>query len=551
MLNFLKRPRTIVIIAVLLVLVGGYFYRRATQQPKYEFATVQLRDISAVVNVTGHIQPAQSIDLSFETGGKLQLLPVDSGSVVQAGQLVAALNNADASANVAQAQAVVAAKQASLSALRQGTRPEEVLIAQTTVDNAERALSDAKNNLTNSTQQADVSLNNLYLSVPNILNNALATANDAVYKQAQDMFINDNTPSPRLAFTCTNSQTTIDVEYQRQLSKSTLDKLRGEINVLEENTVALTTSMGKTITHLTLIRNYLNRLTDALNASAGLSASTLDSYKTTVNTARTNISTTISTIDNQQQLIYSQVAANNLATSTATAKVRDAENALKSAVNNLALKKAGSTKEQIEAAVADLRQAQANAAAATASYAKTAIHAPVAGIITKRSASVGESIGPNSPVLTMITDKQLEIEANVPEVDIGRITLGNPLTITIDAFPGETFVGKITFIDPAETVIDGVVNFRIKATLDKEDTRIKSGLTTNLTIETQKLTNVLTLPQYAIVENDSGTYVRVLENGKVKDLLVTLGARGQDGYVEIRSGVTNNMAVINVGAAIK
>jgi multidrug efflux pump subunit AcrA (membrane-fusion protein) len=119
--------------------------------------------------------------------------------------------------------------------------------------------------------------------------------------------------------------------------------------------------------------------------------------------------------------------------------------------------------------------------------------------------------------------------------------------MTFDAFPGETFAGKVFYIDPAQTIESGVVDYLVKTSFNTPDSRIKSGLTANLTINTQTDNNVLILPQFAIVQNVSGTYVDVLQNGTEAQIPVTLGIRDQSGNVEIASGVTEGQQVINVG----
>ena len=77
--------------------------------------------------------------------------------------------------------------------------------------------------------------------------------------------------------------------------------------------------------------------------------------------------------------------------------------------------------------------------------------------------------------------------------------------------------------------------------------RIKSGLTANLTIDTQTDSNALILPQYAVIQNASGTFVEVIQNGAPVQIPVTLGIRDQEGNVEVTNGVTEGEQVVNVG----
>jgi multidrug efflux pump subunit AcrA (membrane-fusion protein) len=127
------------------------------------------------------------------------------------------------------------------------------------------------------------------------------------------------------------------------------------------------------------------------------------------------------------------------------------------------------------------------------------------------------------------------------------LALGQTVNITFDALPGENFTGSVMEIDPAETIIGGVVNYQIKVALNSTDSRIKSGLTANLSIITEVKKNVVLLPQYAVQQNNQGTFVRVVNGSSTTDVSVKLGIRGQDGNVEIISGLAAGQVVQNIG----
>ena len=177
--------------------------------------------------------------------------------------------------------------------------------------------------------------------------------------------------------------------------------------------------------------------------------------------------------------------------------------------------------------------------------AKTVLRAPIAGMITKQDAEVGEIAEQYKPLVGIIGAGGLEIEAQVPEIDIGALNISNPVSITIDAFPDETFEGRVGFIDPAETLIDGVVNFKIKVFFDAEDTRIKSGLTSNLSIETARAENVLLIPESAITQTPSGFSVTKIVDGLTRDTEVVLGIRGEQSLAEVVSGLSEGDLILS------
>ncbi|MDD2657510.1 MAG: HlyD family efflux transporter periplasmic adaptor subunit, partial [Candidatus Pacebacteria bacterium] len=154
---------------------------------------------------------------------------------------------------------------------------------------------------------------------------------------------------------------------------------------------------------------------------------------------------------------------------------------------------------------------------------------------------------PGAPLVSIIGYGGFEVDAGVSEIDVGKLSVGNKVTMTLDAFPNETFTGSVFYIAPAQTNTQGVISYQIKISFNKADPRLKSGLTANIDIQTKKKDNVLILPQYAIVQNDNGTFVETLSGKTSTTSPVTLGISDQKGNVEILSGVTLGEQVINIG----
>jgi len=196
---------------------------------------------------------------------------------------------------------------------------------------------------------------------------------------------------------------------------------------------------------------------------------------------------------------------------------------------------------------AEIAQAQAAVDSAQAAITNAEIVAPLSGTITQFDAKEGQLASPSTPLISIISNGGYEVDAGVSETDIGKITLGDKVSMTLDAFPNETFTGSVFYIAPSETNIQGVITFQIKIMFDKNDPRLKSGLTANIDIETQHKDNILVLPQYAILQNDQGAFVETVVNNKVVQNPVTLGISDQEGNVEVISGVTVGEQVLNIG----
>ncbi len=193
---------------------------------------------------------------------------------------------------------------------------------------------------------------------------------------------------------------------------------------------------------------------------------------------------------------------------------------------------------------ARVAQFEAQVQSSSALLAKATLVSPITGVITKYDTKAGEIVTTGTPLISVISDNDLQIDANVSEVNIGKLAIGNQVAITFDAFPGKTFTGSVIYIDPGETIVDGVVNYKVTITFDQADQQVKSGLTANLIVQTAKKDDVIKVPQYAIIKKDNQLFVDKVEGKIITQVPVTIGFNGNDGSVEVLSG-------INVGDVIQ
>ncbi len=491
----------------------GLFFRNTTAPQN--LITVTRGTITETVVVTGKTKPIESVDLAFERSGAVARVRAAVGDSVLSGQIILELEQGELRASLTEAEANLEGEQAKLGELTRGTRPEEIKIKQTELDKAKQALL------------------NYYGDIPNALNDGYTKADDAVRNQMDSFFTNDETTAPQLSFPTANSQIGRDTETERVNARRELNAWKTELASIARSSPqsVLGEALGAGETHLAKIQIFLDKATDALNGSLGLlSSSAFTSYKTALTNARNAVNAAITSAANQAQ----SIAAEKIAAQELT--------------DELNLDLAGSAPEAIAAQEARVKQALAQKDRAKVNLLKTILRSPIAGVLVKQDGKAGEIAAANVVVASVISQNKLDIEANIPEVDIGKIAIKNPARITIDAFPNETFSGNVLSVDPAETILDGAVNFKIKIAFDAPDPRIKSGLTANLAIETKTKTEVLMLPQFAILETDRGSFVRKAADGTVLEAPVTTGIRSEDGHVEILSGVREGDRVLNIGA---
>ena len=455
----------------------------------------------------------QTVSLGFQTSGTIARVNYQLGQAVQAGDVIAELNTATLSAALRQAQATVAAQQATLQGLQAG--PQSASVAE-----SQAAL-----------QVAQQSLANLYASIDSAATSAYTSGNDAVRTQLNTFFSNAETSQPELNFSTTNSQTAVNAVSLRVSASVELNAWQQELSGI--NTSSSPTALSATLTtdlaHLAIIENLLNTVSSALNGNTSLSASQLVTDQADVGAGLKEVNSAVSSLQTISQNIASQQAM--VAQSQAA----------------LAVAQTGSTPQAIAAQQAQVQEAQAQVATAEANLQNAEIVAPISGVLTQQDAKIGQQATPGTPLVSIIGTSGFEVDAGVSETDVGKLAIGDVATMTLDAFPNQTFAGSVFYIAPAQTDTNGVITYLTKISFSQPNAELKSGLTANVDIQTKEDQNALILPQYAILQNDSGTFVETLVNGVATTTPVTLGIQDENGNVEVLSGVTAGEQVINIG----
>lgn len=124
-------------------------------------------------------------------------------------------------------------------------------------------------------------------------------------------------------------------------------------------------------------------------------------------------------------------------------EIEAARQALRAARERVQLLRAGPRAEAVAAAEAQVAEARASVTMAAARLEETRLFSPIAGVVLHKNMEVGETGSPGASILTLVDPGDVWLRAYVPETDVGRLTIGQPATITVDAFPGRRFEGAI------------------------------------------------------------------------------------------------------------
>lgn len=156
----------------------------------------------------------------------------------------------------------------------------------------------------------------------------------------------------------------------------------------------------------------------------------------------------------------------------------------------------------VAAARAQLDQAQAALEQARVNLSHTVIRSPVPGIVLSRNVEVGQTVaaGLQAPTLFVIARSldTLQLNARVDESDVGRVKAGQPVTFSVDAYPGRTFTGAVQQVRLQPTVTQNVVSYTTIVDVPNPERLLKPGMTATLDIEVARQDDTLRVPAAAL-----------------------------------------------------
>ena len=198
------------------------------------------------------------------------------------------------------------------------------------------------------------------------------------------------------------------------------------------------------------------------------------------------------------------------------------------------------------AAQAQLAAARAQVAAAEKNLANTRITAPFTGIVAMRQVSAGDVVAPGAALFTIIEPGSMRLEAAVPAEQLASVRVGVPVTFTVSGYPGRTFSGRITRVNPVADPTTRQV--QILATIPNPGSTLVGGLFAEGRVATESRQG-LVVPANAVDERGVAPVARRVKDGKVEAVTVQLGLRDvATETLEVRAGLSAGDTVL-LGAA--
>nr|MBP6891300.1 efflux RND transporter periplasmic adaptor subunit [Candidatus Parcubacteria bacterium] len=453
----------------------------------------------------------------FKTSGIVSKVYVKTGDQVKTGQILVSLENANLIAQKKQAQAQVDGQMAKLQELKLGSRAEDIAVSQSSLDKAE------------------IDLQNYYKTSYVTLNEAFNTVDNIFRKQTSAIF--DYNPYSidkyDLSYYPCDATTRNSLNIRRRIVDEKILAWQKDINLMQENNLTneeFEKFINNSVDYMYYFQQFLTDLNKTVIVDCALDSaqvSEINAAKPVITSAITTFNTSFSTVRTLKQTI-------------------DAQNqTVKNYENQLALKKAGGTIEQIAYQESQIKSAQANLELIQSQISDTYVIAPIDGIITFVEIDPGEVAAAGKNYISMISSDPFEIEAYINETDIAKVAIGNEANITFDAFGlKRQFHGKIIKIDPAQTVVEGVVSYKTTFQIIDFSSEIKSGMTADIDVVTAQKQNVLAIPSRIILRKQGKAFVRIKRDGKEEEIEIQTGIKGDNGNMEIIEGLSEGQKII-------
>lgn len=522
-----KKRSIVTGIIVTFVLLGIALTIRDNPTEGITAERVDTTNLVRTVLATGQVTTQVDLSLSFKTSGTVRNVFVKVGQQVKEGDVLASLDQRDQQASIISARGVLASAQANLKKVLEGASTEEVLAARSVVDSSLVSLENSKKVLEDTKGQQDILVANAKRAM---LNSALSAV-----PRADNIGV-----APVISGTYTG-----DAEGVYSISfYSSGGSFYYSVSGLESSggvpvNAGVLVPVGTKGIYATFPEvNYSSDvwIVEIPNTKATSYIANLNAYNASLETRRVAITS----------------AENTMASSQAS---------LDQSIAQLNLKQAQARPADVENAQAQILSARGQLMSAEALFENTIIRAPVAGTVTKVDVKVGEQATALTPLVFLQDVDNLYVEGLVSEANIALVATGQKVTYTFDALGlTKEFSGLVTAIDPASTVVSGVVNYKVTSNIEgvvpangvqsatgDSGLKILPGMTANMSVKVAEKQGVLAVPQRSLIEKNGKDYVRVVTNkekGVFEERPVTLGLEADGGVVEILSGLSQGEEIV-------
>ncbi len=224
----------------------------------------------------------------------------------------------------------------------------------------------------------------------------------------------------------------------------------------------------------------------------------------------------------------------------------------------VAVRAINSAEAAVATAKTGVRTAQTTVEQAQKSLTDTVIYAPISGYVSDRTADPGEYLSPAAPntkIGTIVRTSPLRLRIDVPEASIGKIAIGQGISLQTSAYPDRNFAGTVVRMLPNVSVTARTLT--VEAEVANGDGLLKPGQFATVRITQSKPENAVMIPATAVKAEGDINKVYVVKDGAVREILVQTGLL-ENGLIQIKAGLnegdviaTSNVATLFDGVLVR
>jgi len=525
--------RVIIALVLLVALgVGVTLVVRARHSPdtastQFQTVRVQRGTVRLTVSADGVLKPLTTVMIKSYAGGEIEVLAVEVGDKVKAGDLIASIDPTDSRTTYEQALADLHAAQAKLTQAREQANVQPTL-TRASIDQAEASYDAALRDLER-LQQATHPRSHVEAR------SALDKAQASLHAAQKDLERLQKATHPQA----------------RAQARSALDKAQANLDIAEKELTRAEALKAQGYVPQSEVDVALNRrdLAKAELASAQERWNTLDAEQTP------ELESAQARVDQAQAELVSAQKRWDTLDAEQSAELQAAEARVAQAQASLDQARANAVQEQLRRADVTSAQAQVARAKAEVENARTmldytTIRAPRDGVILQKTVEQGTIVTSGRSVVGQGTDivelgdlTKMFVEVQLDEVDVGKVRAGQPVSISIDAFPDEQFQGVVTRIDPQAVSQQNITTVLTTVQVNNPDERLKPEMTATCEFLVEHVEDTLYLPSRAVQKMNDQYAVMVATDQGMATVPVEVGLVG-DENTEIRTGLKEGDEVI-------
>src|SRR3989338_2417693 len=515
------------VLVVFLIVAGAYYWYKARH---FEIMVIKKTDIRVGIKARGKVTAAESIDLGFETDGKVSGIFVKQGDKVSFEDKLAQLDTAKSLAELKQYQAEIETDKLKLAQFLSGTRVEEAVLAESKAEQAKISLENARQELEDLKLKTENDLFGQYALALDYADAVLLVADNAV-KALDGIYAGNNKFFD--IFVIPDSQKKSEAEWQAMFARSALGNIKSVQESLKKDPSRknIDQALAQFKINLELIRSALQKTADVFETTAmAFGAPDIGAFKTTVAVQRSLINSAQTTVLTMEQNITSAKINSQVDINKAERGIETLELALKTAEDELALKKAAPREIELSVYQAQIKENESRAEVLKNKLENSVIKAPADGVIGAVRKKIGSFAKADEPVFSLASFSDAEIEAKLSSADAERVRAGDTVSLSID---GGNYDGKVI----------GFAGDTARIYFQGDSKQAPVGAVVEIKIHSVVKNGVTLAPKEFVFEENGVKKVNLLENNSKKPIAVIVG-REWGNQIEIEEGVSDGDIIV-------